>query len=95
MPFPGQPIALVVLSEIGNALKQTDLIAALAKSLAELNPMLDAYERLSKIVVIGEEWAVENNILTPTFKIKRNKVEKRYLPYYQQWLQSDGAVIFS
>jgi long-chain acyl-CoA synthetase len=90
-----QPMALVVLSEIGNTLTQPDLIAALAKNLQELNPTLDAYERLSKIVVIGEEWTVENNILTPTFKIKRNEVEKKYAPYYQQWLQSDGAVIFS
>jgi long-chain acyl-CoA synthetase len=38
------------------------------------------YVRVRRAVVSPEPWTVENGLLTPTLKIKRNEVLKRFAP---------------
>ena len=33
---------------------------------------------VKNIVLDAEVWSVENNLLTPTFKLKRNEAKKKY-----------------
>ena len=35
-------------------------------------------ERVKKVVVIGEEWLPDTDVLTPTSKLKRRGVHARY-----------------
>ena len=84
-----QPIVLVVLSEIGKEKSKKGLTASLVKTLGIVNPKLDNHEKLHNIVVITEEWTVENNLLTPTMKIKRNAIEKIYKSSYAAWYEED------
>lgn len=37
-----------------------------------------AYAKLRRTVAITDEWSIENGLLTPTLKVKRNEVLKRY-----------------
>jgi len=39
---------------------------------------LPRYARIRRVVHIGEQWTTENDLLTPTMKIKRNAVYERY-----------------
>ena len=39
---------------------------------------LDKHERLRQLVVVKDNWAVENGFLTPTLKIKRDVIESTY-----------------
>jgi long-chain acyl-CoA synthetase len=39
-------------------------------------------------------WSVENNLLTPTMKIKRNIVEKHYHDKIEQWAELEEKVVF-
>ena len=71
-----QPIVLVVLSERGKAKTKEDLVASLSKTMEVVNPKLDKHEKLHNIVVVAEDWTIENKLLTPTMKIKRNAIEK-------------------
>ena len=87
-----QPIALVVLSERGKAKSKEDLIASLKTTLEVVNPKLDSHEKLHNIVVLTEDWTIENNLLTPTMKIKRNAIEKIYKSNYISWYEG-GRVI--
>ncbi len=89
-----QPIALVVLSAIGKLQELQPLTSLLTNLVHALNPTLNSCEKLSKIVVLRDEWTVENNMLTPTFKIRRKEVEARYSPYYRQWMNVDKMVLF-
>ena len=43
-----------------------------------MNADLADYEQLRMIVVAKEPWSIENGCLTPTMKIKRNVVNKKY-----------------
>lgn len=83
-----QPIALVTLSAVGRQADQSLLRTDLERMLAELNPTLDAHERIAKIIALKDDWSIENGLLTPTLKIKRFEIEKRYGGRFEDWLQS-------
>lgn len=73
-----QPIALLVLSvEALNHSK--DLIAeTLQNTLINVNATLESHQRLDRIVVFKEEWSIENDLLTPTLKVKRHVIEAKF-----------------
>ena len=84
-----QPIAIIVLSERGKEKVEVDLIASLETTLEVVNPKLDSHEKLHNIVVVKEDWTVENKLLTPTMKIKRNAIEKLYKENYLSWYDGE------
>ncbi len=88
-----QPIALVQLSEVGRMLGSEEVDARMQELLDEVNPTLDPHERVSHIVICREEWSVDNKVLTPTMKIKRNVVEQRYLDQLSAWSGSETRVL--
>ena len=67
-----QPIGLIVLSENGKKKSELEVAASLEKTLHVVNENLDSHEKLSKIVIVKDEWTIDNKMLTPTMKIKRN-----------------------
>ena len=79
-----QPMALVVLEE-NNELDKTILEQDLLQTLAEVNASLDNHERIAKFVIMQESWTVENNLITPTMKVKRNILEKKYEDDFLKW----------
>ena len=89
-----QPIALVITSEGGNNKDRHELVKSLEASIHSLNPSLEKHEKIEKIVVMKEEWSIENGLLTPTLKVKRNQVEKIHMGFYKSWFESKDTVIF-
>lgn len=90
-----QPMAMVVLSESGLAKSESELISGMTATLEKVNAQLENYKKVSKIVVCKEAWTVENGLLTPTLKIKRNQVDKTFEAQYQTWADTNKNVIFS
>ena len=87
-----QPIALVVMNEskkIAEEIKNN--FEALIDS---INNKLEKHERIKKIVILKDSWSIENNILTPTLKIKRNVIEEKYKEFYESWFNSKNQIIF-
>lgn len=89
-----QPIALVVLSDMAKGANKTEINQSLTSTLSELNPMLKSYERIQKIVIMKDAWTVENNMLTPTMKIKRNIIEKNYASNMEPWYEGKEPIIW-
>ena len=74
-----QPIALVVLAEgIDRFDKGVQL--GLEATIDSVNTELESHQRLDYIYICKEAWTTENELLTPTLKLKRNDIEKTYLP---------------
>jgi long-subunit acyl-CoA synthetase (AMP-forming) len=73
------PIAVVVLSDAAQHLPRIAVSESLAATLIDTNEHLESHERLSNIYIADEQWTTENDFLTPTLKIKRDKLEARYL----------------
>ena len=88
-----QPIALICLSGSGQKKTKDELVDSLSQTLNILNPSLEKYERLEKIVIMKENWTIANNLITPSLKVKRNEIEKIYLPKYPLWYERPGAVV--
>jgi len=89
-----QPIALVILSDRGREKTKEDLISSLEKTLEVVNPKLEKHEKIHNIIIVKEEWTIENNLLTPTMKIKRNAIEKIYRINYEEWYDSSKRIVF-
>jgi long-chain acyl-CoA synthetase len=95
----GQPLGIVMLNveAIGRA-KDTagrgELEGSLAEHLKRINSTLDPHEQLDCLVVVTEPWTVDNGFITPTFKVKRNRIEEVYAPRYESWVGSRKPVIW-
>jgi long-chain acyl-CoA synthetase len=42
------------------------------------------YAKVRKISLLHDPWTIENGLLTPTLKIKRNVIMQRYLVEYEK-----------
>ena len=73
-----QPIVLIVLSALGKSMEEAEIKTAFEALLNEVNPTLKNYEHLRKMVIVDEDWTIENECLTPTMKIKRPSIEQKY-----------------
>jgi len=95
----GQPLGMVMLSaEAAARAAQPAARAALQQSLErhlqQINATLDPHEQLRCLVVVNTAWTVENDVITPTFKVKRNRIEELYAAHYERWEASGQAVIW-
>ncbi|MDG1277707.1 MAG: AMP-binding protein [Algoriphagus sp.] len=89
-----QPIALVVVSELGKSKSKAILEKSLMGTINELNLDLESYEKIAKVIIMEEDWSVDNGLLTPTLKVKRNRVEGIHKDRYGHWFESKGDVVY-
>jgi len=88
-----QPILLAVPTEI--AVQNKDVVSEkLSKVLIDVNEKLDNYKKISKIILVKEDWVPENGMTTPTLKIKRAKIDEKFSPMYTDWEKSEKTVIW-
>ena len=90
-----QPIALINLSEIGMAEDKAAITQNLTDQLAEVNKSLHGHEVISTIVITEEGWTPDNELLTPTLKIRRGKIDEKYMDSYGSWHADDAKVIWA
>lgn len=99
-PGQPQPFALLMLSLEAQAelqqqrLDREGLAGEFNSLLAEVNATLEDHERLDYLVVVKDQWTMENGYLTPTMKIKRNIIEDRYLAHADTWVERRQKVIW-
>jgi long-subunit acyl-CoA synthetase (AMP-forming) len=88
----GQPAAyaIVQLAEdlrprLGDAAVRARVHSELERLLDEVNREVADYEQLRMIVVTREPWAIENGFLTPTMKVRRNRIEAAVQAHVERW----------
>jgi long-chain acyl-CoA synthetase len=94
-----QPLGMVVLSDAARARARdkalrTAIEESLEAHLERTNAALDPHEQLEKLVVVGDPWTIDNGMLTPTMKVRRGVIEKRYQPSFQAWYQERPRVLW-
>ena len=95
----GQPLGIVMLNadavaKSHDATQRQALEASLAAHLAAINATLDPHERLDCLVIVSEPWTVDNGFITPTFKIKRNRIEEVYGAMFEGWEGARRPVVW-
>lgn len=58
--------------------KDSRLIQTIEHGVEKINAQLASYETIKCFAILAEDFSIENGLLTPSFKVKRNMVENRY-----------------
>lgn len=94
-----QPCLMVLLSEEAREELDTGgsreaLEQELARELDAVNAACEAHEKLAFVVMVKEPWTMENGMLTPTMKIKRNVIENYYTRKMDEWFGQKAKVVW-
>ena len=89
--FP-QPVAVITLAL--DEFEPSVLMKALSDLLTEVNLELEAHEVLAGIVISNLVWDSDNELLTPTLKVRRHKVEGVYSGLIDFELLKKDRIIF-
>jgi len=89
-----QPIALTVLSAIGKNKSKEEITQSLVQTMNEVNMHFESHEHLDTAVIMKGDWTIENGMMTPSMKLKRNEIEKIHLPNYPKWFHQEGKVVW-
>ena len=95
-----QPLGIVMLSldaaaRVRSPEQRSALTASLTEHLYSVNARLEAHEQLDCLAVIATAWTPENGLVTPTFKVKRPRIEDTYALHYEAWLAQRQPVIWA
>ncbi len=89
-----QPVALVVLSEIGKKSPKEQVENSFKETLKSVNVQVQNWEKVDKFIISKNAWTIENGILTPTLKIKRNVLEDVFGSRLEKWASEKELVIW-
>ncbi|HWI11484.1 MAG TPA: AMP-binding protein [Burkholderiaceae bacterium] len=95
----GQPLGIVMLNaeaaqRAQDAGQRQAMEASLTAHLDAINARLDPHEQLDCLVVVSDPWTVDNGFITPTFKVKRNRIEEVYGALYERWVGAHRRVVW-
>ena len=72
------PVAVVVLAEAARNLPRENVETSLGATLTSVNGQLESHQRVARVIIVNDEWTTENELLTPTLKVKRDVLEEKY-----------------
>jgi long-chain acyl-CoA synthetase len=95
----GQPIGLVMLSaeavkRAADPVGRREIEESLAEHLKAISETLDPHEQLDCLVLMTEAWTVDNDLITPTLKVKRNRIEEQFAKNYEGWVRVGKVVVW-
>ena len=62
--------------------------------LNKVNSGMDNYKKIEKVVFVKDEWTPDNNLTTPTLKIKRAKIDERFSEDYENWFKHEESILW-
>ena len=69
---------------ITNVATDAKLISRIQKEIAICNANFGHWEQIKKFEITPEEWSIEDDLLTPTMKMKRKNIKKKYKHLFQK-----------
>ena len=90
-----QPVGIAMLSPEAAARDRASLEKELAAHLDAVNAKLDPHERLDCLVLTATPWTVDNGLITPTFKVRRNRVDEVYGARLENWVAQRRKIIWA
>ncbi len=71
--------------------KDAKVVAEYGRIVEGVNKQLPQYETMKRNFVVGEEWGVETGELTPSMKLKRRVVEKKYAEAIAEFYKDEAT----
>jgi long-chain acyl-CoA synthetase len=57
----------------------------------KVNAGLANYETIKRVRVVGDEWSLEDGTMTPSMKLKRRVVEKKYASEIAEFYEDEAT----
>ncbi|MBL6749998.1 MAG: AMP-binding protein [Nevskia sp.] len=73
-----QPIMVLSLNAAALAKPRAAVEQELLATLDAVNQTLEPHEAIAKLFVTRDAWTIDNKLMTPTMKVRRNNVEQRW-----------------
>lgn len=94
-----QPLAVVMLSPDATARSRSAqgrsaISASLQQHLTTVNAAREPHEKLDCLAVVTTPWTPENGFVTPTLKVKRNRIDDAFSPHFARWLATQAPVVW-
>ena len=87
-----QPVVVAPVLEKPEGDALSSLEKHLEQVLQETNTHLPAHEQISHWFLVNEEWTPENNLITPTLKLRRQPIESRYEAQIRNAVTNDKVI---
>ena len=71
-------VMVLVLTEEAQKSPAQEVEDSILATIREVNDSIEKHARIGAVIVSREPWSIENEVLTPTLKIRREKVEERF-----------------
>ena len=71
-------VMVAVLTEAARSQDRATVEASIRESVASINDAVEKHARIGAVIISEEPWSIENEILTPTLKIKRDKIDELF-----------------
>ena len=68
-------VMVTVLSEAATSLDRGEVEASVRETISAVNAEVEKHARVGAVIISSDLWTIENEILTPTLKIRRERVE--------------------
>ncbi|MEK7691824.1 MAG: hypothetical protein AAB425_12490, partial [Bdellovibrionota bacterium] len=68
----------VLFSEYRELVKSAKILSWIQKLVDQVNQQLPSFETIKKFLILAEDFTVETGELTPSLKVKRNVVNRKY-----------------
>ena len=93
-PFAMAVLTPAIRKDLASPSHHADIEAKLRAELSTVNAQLEHHEQLRFIVISQQPWTVDNELLTPTLKVRRSTLEQRLSPRFAAWEASQQKVIW-
>ena len=81
-------VMVAVLTAEAQNLPEQEIADSILATIREINEEIEKHARIGAAIVTREPWSIENEILTPTLKIRREKVEEGFAELAEQLARS-------
>jgi len=90
-----QPIAIVNISETGSARDKAEVEKSILETIEKLNSKQENYSKVTTVIINAEQWSQDNELLTPTLKVRRGKIDDTFGKNYSAWHDADDKIIWN
>ena len=77
-------VLVAVLTAEAQNLPEQEIEDSILSTIREINQDIEKHARIGAVIISREPWSIENEVLTPTMKIRRDKVEERFAELAEQ-----------
>jgi long-chain acyl-CoA synthetase len=81
-------VMIAVLTEEAQNAPEAEVEASILATIRGINEDIESHARIGAVIISRESWSIENEVLTPTMKIRREKVEERFAELAEQLARS-------